>query len=248
MGVRSIGRVRVALAVLALLVAGLLAGGDRDGAAAGPAGTPVAEATPVVALRVMPLGASSTEGVGSPATAGYRGPLYAMLQRDAVAVDFVGSRSSGPASLPDRDNEGHPGATLAVLTPHVAAWVAAGRPDVVLLHAGTNDLEAGTPAAVAAARLDDVIGRIFAAAPHSSVVVAGVWAPLPNARAARAELAALTPSIVARYRAAGRSIVFLDTSDLLGAGQLADGLHPNASGYERIARLFDRQILRLLGR
>ena len=205
------------LVLLALLIAGVLTSGDRETPAPGPAGTRIAEATPVVPLRIMPLGASSTEGIGSPSTAGYRGPLYSMLQRDAVAVDYVGSLSSGPPSLPDRDNEGHSGATLATLAPRVSGWVAA-------------------------ARLDDVIGRIFAAAPQAHLVVAGVWAPLPHVRAARAQLAALTPGIVVRYRAAGRSIVFLDTSTLLGPGQIFDGLHPNTSGYVRIARLFESDI------
>ena len=230
------------LVLLVLLIAGVLTSGDRESPAPGPAGTRIAEATPVVPLRIMPLGASSTEGIGSPSTAGYRGPLYSMLQRDAVAVDYVGSLSSGPPSLPDRDNEGHSGATLATLAPRVTGWVAAARPDVVLLHAGTNDLGSGTPASVVAARLDDVIGRIFAAAPQAHLVVAGVWAPLPHVRAARTQLAALTPGIVVRYRAAGRSIVFLDTSTLLGPGQIFDGLHPNTSGYVRIARLFESDI------
>ena len=242
MGVRTDGRVRVVLAVLALLIAGVLTSGDREPATPGATGTRVAEARPVVPLRIMPLGASSTEGIGSPATAGYRGPLYTLLQRDAVAVDYVGSLRSGPPSLPDRDNEGHSGATLATLAPKITSWVAAARPDVVLLHAGTNDLGSGTPASVVAARLDDVIGKIYAAAPQAFVVVAGVWAPLPHARAARAQLAALTPGIVVRYRAAGRSIVFLDTSTLLGPSQIFDGLHPNAAGYARIARLFETEI------
>jgi acyl-CoA thioesterase-1 len=184
-GVRAVRRAPVVLVLLALLIAGVLTSGDRERPAPGPAGTRIAEATTVVPLRIMPLGASSTEGIGSPATAGYRGPLYSMLQRDAVAVDYVGSLSSGPPSLPDRDNEGHSGATLATLAPHVTAWVAAAHPDVVLLHAGTNDLGNGTPANVVAARLDAVIGRIFAAAPQAHLVVAGVWAPLRHVRAAR---------------------------------------------------------------
>jgi lysophospholipase L1-like esterase len=233
-------RVRLVLALIAVLVLGIVLPADRSGDE--PAEVRVAAAKPVVSLRVMPLGASSTEGIGSPSTAGYRGPLYRMLQRDAVNVDYVGSLRSGPASLPDRDNEGHSGWTLAMMAPKVDGWVRAARPDVVILHAGTNDLGRGVAGDVTAHRLDAVLATILAAAPKAHVVVAGVWAPLPRARVARDQLAALTPVIVGKYRMQGYSVDFLDTSTLLAPGQLYDGLHPNTSGYVKIAALLDGEI------
>ncbi|MFC7656398.1 SGNH/GDSL hydrolase family protein [Pseudonocardia benzenivorans] len=229
------------IGLLVLLVAGVLLPGDHPGEDAASE-VRIATSKPVVPLRIMPLGASSTEGVGSPATAGYRLPLYRMLQRAAVAVDYVGSRSSGPPALPDRDNEGHSGWTLADLSPHVDGWVRAAQPDVVLLHAGTNDLGQGTSGEVTARRLDDVLGRILRAAPRAHVVVAGVWAPLPRARAARAQFTALAPLVVAKFRMQGYSVDFLDTSTLLPPDRLADGLHPNTQGYVRIAALFETEI------
>lgn len=59
-------------------------------------GAPAAAPVPAVAsgpraVRIMPLGASSTVGTGSPATAWYRGPLLEILTVQGVAVDFVGS-------------------------------------------------------------------------------------------------------------------------------------------------------------
>ncbi|GEL26809.1 hypothetical protein PSU4_57630 [Pseudonocardia sulfidoxydans NBRC 16205] len=233
-------RARLVLGLIAVLVVGILLPADRSGDE--PAEVRVAAAKPVVSLRVMPLGASSTAGIGSASTAGYRGPLYRMLQRDAINVDYVGSLRSGPSWLPDKDNEGHSGWTLAMLAPKVGAWVRAARPDVVLLHAGTNDLGRGVAGDVTARRLDDVLGKILAAAPRAHVVVAGVWAPLPKARAAREKLAALTPVIVGKYRMQGYSVDFLDNSTLLAPGQLYDGLHPNTSGYVKIAALFDGEI------
>nr|WP_239028979.1 GDSL-type esterase/lipase family protein [Pseudonocardia acidicola] len=190
----------------------------------------------------MPLGASSTEGLGSPATAGYRVPLLAMLRRDGVAVDFVGSQRSGPASLADRDNEGHSGWTVAMMVPRVAGWVRAARPDVILLHAGTNDLGGGASGAVVAQRLDDLLNRIYRQAPSVHVVVAGVWAKMRSRAAARADLAARTPGVVTRHRTLGHSITFVDTSDLVSPSEFADGVHPNAAGYARIARMFAREI------
>jgi acyl-CoA thioesterase-1 len=205
-----------------------------------------AEAAPAV-LRVMPLGASSTVGKGSPETAGYRGPLQELLARDGVAVDLVGSQREGPASVLDRDHEGYGGLTLEAMRPRVAEWVRTADPDVVLLHAGTNDLLAGASAEVAADRLEGVLAEIVAVS-DAHVIVAGVWAPLPDDERDRAELNRLSAVAVAGFRERGRSMRYVDTSNLLAPDQLADGLHPNAAGYRVIAAMWEREILDITGR
>jgi acyl-CoA thioesterase I len=193
-------------------------------------------------LRVMPLGASSTEGIGSPATAGYRGPLYADLAADGVRVDYVGSQRKGFAGMADPDNEGHSGWTLQRMTPKVRGWVAAADPDVVLLHMGTNDVNTGATGATAAARLDSLLGEVFVGAPRTHVIVAGIWAALPTHLADRAEFARLVPGLVAKYRAQGRSIEFVDTSNLLSSKDFTDALHANAGGYSKIAAMWSTEI------
>jgi lysophospholipase L1-like esterase len=188
-------------------------------------------------LRIMPLGSSSTVGTGSAATAGYRGPLEARLTRDHIAFDMVGSQRSGPASLADRDHEGHGGATMAQMQPFVARWVARQDPDLILLQVGTNDLLAGIGAVATAQRLDTMLTTIGAVS-DAQVVVAGVWAPLPRQAAARAQYARLAPAVVARHPGA----TWVDTSALLAPTDLFDGLHPNLGGYRKIARLWERAI------
>jgi lysophospholipase L1-like esterase len=142
----------------------------------------------------------------------------------------------------DPDNEGHSGWTLEQMIPAVGAWVAAADPDVVLLHMGTNDVNSGAPGAVAAARLDALLDRVFAAAPHVHVIVAGIWAPLTAHAKDRAELARLTPGVVARHRRLGRSLEFADTSALLAPGDFTDALHANAVGYRKIAAMWTTEI------
>ena len=205
----------------------------RTGAASGDALPP---------LRIMPLGASSTVGTGSPGTAGYRGPLQELFSADGVVVDLVGSQQDGPTSVPDRDHEGHGGWTLARMAPVVAGWVRRARPDLVLLHVGTNDLLQGVSGPTAAARLDALLDAVRSASP-AHVVVAGVWAPLPGRTRARAEFAVGARRVAAEHRAQGHSVTYADTSTLLSAGDLADGLHPDASGYRRIAAMWEREIL-----
>lgn len=231
-------RVRLAILLAAGLVLSVLPAGGEPAVSIPTTGA-IAAPEP---LRVLPLGASSTEGAGSPATAGYRCLLLDRLDADHVAVDFVGSRRGGPASLRDRDHEGHSGWTLQRMIPQVRGWVRQADPDVVLLHMGTNDLNSGAPAAVVAARLDRLLDELYAAAPRAHVIVAGVWAPLRGKAAARAELVRLTPGVVERHRALGRSIEFVDTSALLSAADFGDGLHANAGGYRKIAAMWAEEL------
>lgn len=57
-------------------------------------------------LRLMPLGASITEGVGSPDGNGYRKWLRSQLRWKGWKVNMVGSKQNG--NMADKDNEGHP--------------------------------------------------------------------------------------------------------------------------------------------
>jgi acyl-CoA thioesterase-1 len=236
------GRGLIAVVVLLMVLVGVSAGAvpvQRSAAAA-----PVPE--PVV-LRVMPLGASSTVGKGSPDTAGYRGPLQSLLARDGVTVDMVGSQRDGPASVPDGEHEGYGGITLEAMKPRVAEWVRQAAPDVVLLHAGTNDLLKGSSPQESARHLEGVLSEIVAVT-DAHVIVAGVWAPLPGEPREREEFNRLSAAVVEGFRQRGRSIRYLDVSESLASDELADGLHPNALGYRMIAAMWERRILDVTGR
>jgi acyl-CoA thioesterase I len=230
------GRGLLVVACLLAVLAGVSAGAVPVQRSAGTA--------PGV-LRVMPLGASSTVGKGSPETAGYRGPLQELLARDGVAVDLVGSLRDGPDSVSDRDHEGRGGITLETMRPLVAEWVRRAAPDVVLLHNGTNDLLQGASAEVAADRLEGVLSEIVAVS-DAHVIVAGVWAPLPGDERDRDEFNRLSGVVVTGFTDGGHSMRYVDTSDLLAPDQLADGLHPNAAGYRAIAEMWKREISALL--
>jgi acyl-CoA thioesterase-1 len=235
------GRGLLAVAIL-LTVLGCVSAGAvpvQRSAAAAP------EPRPVV-LRVMPLGASSTVGKGSPETAGYRGPLQALLARDGLAVDMVGSKREGPASVPDCDYEGVSGLTLDGLKPRVAGWVRRARPDVILLHMGTNDILRGADPGEAAELLEGVLAEITRVS-DAHVIVAGVWGQRGDVRTREAfeRLSAVT---VAGIRQRGHSVRFVDVTGLLTQNQLADGLHPNAAGYRVIASMWERQIMDATGR
>jgi lysophospholipase L1-like esterase len=169
-----------------------------------------------------------------------------MLARDGVTVDMVGSQRDGPATVADLDHEGYGGLTLEDMRRQVAGWVRRADPDVVLLHAGTNDLLKGSSAEETAGHLEDVLSEIVAVS-DAHVIVAGVWAPLGGDLRDRAEFNRLSGVVVAGFRERGHSMRYADTSDLLDAEEVADGLHPNAAGYRQIAAMWERQILDVTG-
>ncbi|NUO82725.1 HD domain-containing protein, partial [candidate division KSB1 bacterium] len=93
--------------------------------------------------RIMPLGNSITEGVGSTDGSGYRLPLYNLLTNANVPFDFVGGLQYGNV-LPDKDHEGHAGIKADDL--QVTNYLSANPADVILLEIGTNDVSANESA------------------------------------------------------------------------------------------------------
>ncbi|WP_433892677.1 GDSL-type esterase/lipase family protein [Streptomyces sp. CA-111067] len=198
--------------------------------AAGPA----ARAESNGGVRIMPLGDSITDGFNVPG--GYRTDLWQYLAADGHTDDFVGSQSNGPAQLGDHDHEGHPGWRIEQVDAQVTGWVQATAPRTVLLHIGTNDMIQDYDPAGAPARLSQLIGDITAAAPGADVLVSDLIPLADPAAEARAEAYnAAVPGVVDALAAQGRHVHFVPMHDALTAADLADGVHPTAGGYSKMA-------------
>ena len=65
--------------------------------------------------------------------------LWKLAEKDNLWSDYVGSRSSGPRTLPDRDHQGVPGIRSTEVVGLSTQLATTYRPDVVLLMLGTND-------------------------------------------------------------------------------------------------------------
>ncbi len=190
--------------------------------------------------RIMPMGDSITYGVVTSAdsgTGGYRPALLSAIEDDGLAVDLVGSVSSGGAGLADPDHEGHPGWTIPQLRAEVDAFLSAGRPDAILLMIGTNDTDDYSVEQMLA-NLSGLIDDIFGASPDTHLFLATIPPADPERDAARLvrseEYNAALPDLVAANAAAGRSIALVDMSAVTAA-DLADPVHPTAEGYLKIA-------------
>jgi lysophospholipase L1-like esterase len=224
-------------ALIALLVVGGLAGAARA-----QQDERFRTHMPLIAngpVRVMPLGDSITEGVNG----GYRVGLWEQAKADGLRINFVGTRSDRWAKLPDKDHEGHPGFTVRDLAREIDGYLAAARPDVVLLMAGTNDLAWYHTEGVAAtaARLGALIDRIHAAAPQAHVIVGSIG-PMKGRNQQGADRNALATSYnalvrleVERRAAAGRAVAFVDVNAALTTADLYDDVHPGEAGHAKIA-------------
>jgi lysophospholipase L1-like esterase len=207
----------------------------------------------------MPLGDSITYGVGSKAGGGYRLPLLRRANAEGKRVTFVGRGSSGPAGIGPADagpasdpfprgHEGYSGYTIDPcparpgISPLVADAIAAGRPHVILLMIGTNDIGASNDVAGAPARLGLLLDRIGSAAPAALLVVAEITPSDddPFNHAAVAYNRGVREEVV-RRAARGAHVVGVDmyaafTEDPgYRTTLLDDGLHPNDRGYARMA-------------
>jgi lysophospholipase L1-like esterase len=213
---------RYRLGMFAASLAGLLScTGLATPAAALPADAP---------LRIMPLGDSITVGVGSPGKNGWRADLQRRLRDAGVSADFVGSENEGTSG--DLDHEGHGGWTIERIAGIVDRSLATYEPDVVLLHAGTNNITRSDDPVAAAGKLSALIDRIQARVPHAEIYVAkiigtAVASEVPANRAYNA----LIPGVVEEK---GPQVHLVDQSTVNGL-DIYDAHHPNEFGYRKMA-------------
>ncbi len=197
-------------------------------------------------LRVLPLGDSITYGVGAPG--GYRGPLFNQLEAAGYRVDLVGTQTGNPvAGLPELEHEGHSGwqiEQINAITPGVLTAI--DDPDVVLLLIGTNDFSNNNDTINAINRLEDLVLLISDLQPFAKILVANLTeraGPL-NAEI-QEKFNPFVPGMVDRLFGEGKEVYFVDLYGAVPLSDMPDGLHPNLTGYTKMATAWAEQITNL---
>ena len=200
----------------------------------------------------MPLGDSITHG--TPVAGGYRLPLYHMLTNASYIVDYVGTSTANPSpDLPEINHEGHGGWRISDpslgLYENIFGWFETIEdPHAVLLHIGTNDSGGGTRFTNAVDRLDALITRIALCQPSAHIIVTTLMKRgEPNYTAITNWFNPFVPTKVAAQQALGRRVHFLDMHAYLELSDMADNLHPNAVGYQKMANAWFPAITNIIG-
>lgn len=216
---------------LSTVVVGLLLSGSAALLSAAPAAAaPIAPGESNGGVRVMPLGDSITDGFNVPG--GYRINLWQRLVGGGYTVDFVGSGFNGPESLGDHDHEGHSGWRIDQIDANIVGWLQAYTPRTILLHIGTNDMNQNHDVPGAPGRLSALIDKIRATAPNVELFVAQITPESdPTLEARVTAFNAALPDIVAQK---GPMTHLVDMHSAITTADLADGVHPNAGGYDKM--------------
>jgi lysophospholipase L1-like esterase len=200
--------------------------------------------------RIMPLGDSIT---GSPGC--WRALLWNRLQSTGFTnIDFVGTLPpQGCGVAYDGDNEGHGGflATNVADQNLLPGWLSATRPDIVIMHFGTNDVwSARTPAQILAA-FSKLVDQMRASNPNMRILVAQIIPLAPSGCADCPQRAidfnAAIPAWAAGKSTSASPIVVVDQwTGFNPPTDTNDGVHPNDGGIVKIANKWYPPLTQLL--
>ncbi|WP_027344382.1 cellulose binding domain-containing protein [Hamadaea tsunoensis] len=203
--------------------------------------TPAAAGTSLAAapVRIMPLGDSIT---GSPGC--WRALLWNRLQSSGYTnIDFVGTLPpQGCGVAYDGDNEGHGGylATNIANQNLLPAWLAATTPDIVVMHLGTNDVWSSIAPATILTAFSTLVDQMRASNPAMKILVAQILPMNPSSCAECGQRVinfnAAIPAWAASKSTAQSPITVVDQwTGFNTATDTGDGVHPNASGDQKMS-------------
>ncbi|MBN2350694.1 MAG: cadherin domain-containing protein, partial [Bacteroidales bacterium] len=236
-------------------------------------------------IKILPLGNSITyDTIVTDARpmgikTSYRYRLYNLLSSNGYNFDFIGSESTGADSLPAgfADHAGFPGITTSQLLTLLQTgrnyvvdpvngfcelpfcnqnYLTYYKPDVILLHIGTNDLSLGTAEATVITSLINILNEIDAYEASVGNTVPVILCQIINRMGPLASgnhLATSNYNDLMATMVASRpadEIILVNMEDNAGidyrpvadGGDMVDTWHPAYSGYYKMGQLFYNQI------
>ncbi len=187
----------------------------------------------------MPLGDSIT---GSPGC--WRALLWQHLQQTGYTnIDMVGTLGPQGCSVPyDGDNEGHGGALVTAVADQnqLVGWLSSTRPDIVMMHFGTNDVWSNRTTDQILAAYSKLVDQMRASNAAMKILVAKIIpvAPssCPECPARTVALNNTIPGWAASKTTSQSPITVVDQwTGWNATTDTGDGVHPNDAGIVKMA-------------
>ena len=166
--------------------------------------------------------------------------MYLALTGTDLLVDFVGSQQNGQTATPafDYDHEGYSGWRDNQIADNVYSWLSANSADVVLLHIGTNDISAD-PLDTDTSDVERILDEIDRFDENITVVLARIInrAGYPDSLESQktTEFNANIQNMADARIANGDKLIVVDhETALIYPDDLADTVHPNITGYNKM--------------
>ena len=149
---------------------------------------------------------------------------------------MVGDFTSG--TMEDNQEQGIDGATIANISTALPPALPL-RPNVVLLHAGTNDMNRDLDVGNAPNRLSSLIDQIFGGCPDAAILVAQIInINYTNIQPLVETYNAGVGQMVQNRVSLGQHVQIVDMENAIPLVDMADALHPNDNGYAIMAQLW----------
>jgi len=207
-------------------------------------------------VKIMPLGDSITyenhfSDISHPrpkgARSAYRNYLWYKLRDINYDANFVGSQVAGEDIEPsfDPNNEGHPGWTSYEIADKVYNWVREFKPDIILLHIGSNDWDDSVSG------VDTILARINRASKDDNRDIKTIVALILD-RANHEEWIVKFNNnlrkLIKKYQYNGQDIELVNMysgAKIDYKNDMSDNTHPNNIGYEKMANVWFSAITNL---
>jgi lysophospholipase L1-like esterase len=188
--------------------------------------------------RIMAMGDSITQAFSG--TPSYRYYLYQLLTQAGFGVDFVGSMigatNGNPSQLGfDQNHEGHSGWRADELAQHAAEWAAAYKPEILLLHAGSNDVEQGQSTDSTIDDLRSIINGVRSQVPDVKVLIAQII-PSQGHDSLVSSLNNAIPSLASEISNNQSPVNVVDMNSGFSLNDTFDGIHLTSNGESKMAQ------------
>ncbi|MER3432686.1 MAG: cellulose-binding protein [Leptolyngbya sp. ERB_1_1] len=201
--------------------------------------------------RIMPLGDSITQADRSHNS--YRRPLWLKLQAAGYDVNFVGSTRSNylgtaPKSDFDQDHEGHWGWRADEILAQIDRWSEAAKPEIVLIHLGTNDILSGESFDSTIVELRKIIQIMRQRNPRLKILIAQLI-PSLNSEALTQQFNQQIAALARSTNTQESPLIVVDQFSGFNVQQdTYDGLHPNESGEQKMANRWFQTLEKVLSK